>query len=139
MALGSGTSLSRLGGSGGESGLGSLDLLHAECRSLARLLACLLHPGALFYLPRDSLSWVRFLQLRPALPSPARPAPSSRIAAQPSCSCADPDVRRTLDRGMVKSKGKGGKNRRRGKGDSDTKRELTFKEDGQGEISGPAS
>ena len=40
---------------------------------------------------------------------------------------------------MVKSKGKGGKNRRRGKGDSDTKRELTFKEDGQGEISGPAS
>ena len=33
---------------------------------------------------------------------------------------------------MVKNKGKGGKNRRRGKNDSEaTKRELTFKEDGQ--------
>ena len=29
--------------------------------------------------------------------------------------------------------GKGGKNRRRGKNDSDDKRELIFKEDGQGE------
>ena len=33
--------------------------------------------------------------------------------------------------GMVKNKGKGGKNRRRGKADGDMKRELTFKEDGQ--------
>jgi len=34
---------------------------------------------------------------------------------------------------MVKNKGKGGKNRRRGKNDSEaTKRELTYKEDGQG-------
>merc|ERR1712195_417513 len=33
--------------------------------------------------------------------------------------------------GMVKNKGKGGKNRRRGKNDSEAKRELTFKEDGQ--------
>mmetsp|Transcript_21944 Transcript_21944/g.36258 ORF Transcript_21944/g.36258 Transcript_21944/m.36258 type:complete len:144 (+) Transcript_21944:157-588(+) len=33
---------------------------------------------------------------------------------------------------MVKNKGKGGKNRRRGKNDSEqSKRELTFKEDGQ--------
>ena len=32
---------------------------------------------------------------------------------------------------MVKSKGKGGKNRRRGKNDSEVKREITFKEDGQ--------
>ena len=32
---------------------------------------------------------------------------------------------------MVKSKGKGGKNRRRGKNDSEAKREITFKEDGQ--------
>ncbi|KAL1500059.1 hypothetical protein AB1Y20_012736 [Prymnesium parvum] len=33
---------------------------------------------------------------------------------------------------MVKNKGKGGKNRRRGKNDSEaTKRELTYKEDGQ--------
>merc|ERR1711935_620592 len=32
---------------------------------------------------------------------------------------------------MVKSKGKGGKNRRRGKADGDNKRELIFKEDGQ--------
>merc|ERR1711988_1282957 len=32
---------------------------------------------------------------------------------------------------MVKNKGKGGKNRRRGKNDSEAKRELTFKEDGQ--------
>ena len=32
---------------------------------------------------------------------------------------------------MVKNKGKGGKNRRRGKADGDMKRELTFKEDGQ--------
>ncbi len=32
---------------------------------------------------------------------------------------------------MVKNKGKGGKNRRRGKNDSDGKREITFKEDGQ--------
>lgn len=30
--------------------------------------------------------------------------------------------------------GKGGKNRRRGKNDSDDKRELIFKEDGQGEL-----
>ena len=33
---------------------------------------------------------------------------------------------------MVKNKGKGGKNRRRGKADGDMKRELVFKEDGQG-------
>jgi len=32
---------------------------------------------------------------------------------------------------MPKSKGKGGKNRRRGKGDDDERRELIFKEDGQ--------
>ncbi|KAI3427985.1 hypothetical protein D9Q98_006374 [Chlorella vulgaris] len=32
---------------------------------------------------------------------------------------------------MPKNKGKGGKNRRRGKNDSDDKRELIFKEDGQ--------
>merc|ERR1711916_276698 len=32
---------------------------------------------------------------------------------------------------MPKNKGKGGKNRRRGKNDSDTKRELVFREDGQ--------
>ena len=32
---------------------------------------------------------------------------------------------------MPKNKGKGGKNRRRGKNDSDEKRELIFKEDGQ--------
>jgi translation initiation factor 1A len=32
---------------------------------------------------------------------------------------------------MPKAKGKGGKNRRRGKNDTETKRELTFKEDGQ--------
>merc|ERR1712110_824951 len=38
---------------------------------------------------------------------------------------------RTAER-MVKNKGKGGKNRRRGKNDSETsKREITFKEDGQ--------
>ena len=35
---------------------------------------------------------------------------------------------------MVKNKGKGGKNRRRGKADGDMKRELTFKEDGQGRL-----
>lgn len=34
---------------------------------------------------------------------------------------------------MPKNKGKGGKNRRRGKGDGEeNKRELEFKEDGQG-------
>ena len=34
---------------------------------------------------------------------------------------------------MPKNKGKGGKNRRRGKNDNDgVKRELVFKEDGQG-------
>ena len=32
---------------------------------------------------------------------------------------------------MPKNKGKGGKNRRRGKNDSEAKREITFKEDGQ--------
>lgn len=32
---------------------------------------------------------------------------------------------------MPKNKGKGGKNRRRGKNENDEKRELTFKEDGQ--------
>ena len=32
---------------------------------------------------------------------------------------------------MPKAKGKGGKNRRRGKNDGDEKRELVFKEDGQ--------
>ena len=32
---------------------------------------------------------------------------------------------------MPKSKGKGGKNRRRGKNEGDEKRELVFKEDGQ--------
>ena len=32
---------------------------------------------------------------------------------------------------MPKAKGKGGKNRRRGKNDSEDKRELIFKEDGQ--------
>mmetsp|Transcript_5444 Transcript_5444/g.19889 ORF Transcript_5444/g.19889 Transcript_5444/m.19889 type:complete len:141 (-) Transcript_5444:169-591(-) len=32
---------------------------------------------------------------------------------------------------MPKNKGKGGKNRRRGKNDNDEKRELIFKEDGQ--------
>mmetsp|Transcript_20696 Transcript_20696/g.61171 ORF Transcript_20696/g.61171 Transcript_20696/m.61171 type:complete len:136 (-) Transcript_20696:506-913(-) len=32
---------------------------------------------------------------------------------------------------MPKNKGKGGKNRRRGKNDNDSKRELTYKEDGQ--------
>ena len=32
---------------------------------------------------------------------------------------------------MPKNKGKGGKNRRRGRNEGDTKRELTFKEDGQ--------
>eukprot|EP00727_Mastigamoeba_balamuthi_P013989 m51a1_g9212 putative eukaryotic translation initiation factor x-chromosomal-like (161) ;mRNA; f:30436-31143 len=32
---------------------------------------------------------------------------------------------------MPKNKGKGGKNRRRGKNEGDLKRELTFKEDGQ--------
>ncbi|KAG7672949.1 hypothetical protein Ndes2526B_g08525 [Nannochloris sp. 'desiccata'] len=32
---------------------------------------------------------------------------------------------------MPKNKGKGGKNRRRGKNDNDDKRELIFKEDGQ--------
>ena len=37
---------------------------------------------------------------------------------------------------MVKNKGKGGKNRRRGKADGDMKRELTFKEDGQGACAG---
>lgn len=33
---------------------------------------------------------------------------------------------------MPKNKGKGGKNRRRGKNENDEKRELVFKEDGQG-------
>merc|ERR1711935_658870 len=37
----------------------------------------------------------------------------------------------TGTRTMVKNKGKGGKNRRRGKADGDNKRELIFKEDGQ--------
>ena len=32
---------------------------------------------------------------------------------------------------MSKSKGKGGKNRRRGKGDRDSKRELVYKDAGQ--------
>jgi len=32
---------------------------------------------------------------------------------------------------MPKNKGKGGKNRRRGKNDNDSKRELVYKEDGQ--------
>ncbi|KAG8469904.1 hypothetical protein KFE25_006359 [Diacronema lutheri] len=32
---------------------------------------------------------------------------------------------------MPKNKGKGGKNRRRGKNENDSKRELTYKEDGQ--------
>lgn len=37
---------------------------------------------------------------------------------------------------MPKNKGKGGKNRRRGKNDNDDdKRELVFKEDGQGKLS----
>lgn len=37
---------------------------------------------------------------------------------------------------MPKNKGKGGKNRRRGKNDNDDdKRELIFKEDGQGMFS----
>lgn len=36
---------------------------------------------------------------------------------------------------MPKNKGKGGKNRRRGKNDNDDdKRELIFKEDGQGKF-----
>jgi hypothetical protein len=37
---------------------------------------------------------------------------------------------------MPKNKGKGGKNRRRGKNESDEKRELIFKEDGQGRWRG---
>lgn len=38
---------------------------------------------------------------------------------------------------MPKNKGKGGKNRRRGKNDNDDdKRELIFKEDGQGTFEG---
>jgi hypothetical protein len=40
---------------------------------------------------------------------------------------------------MVKNKGKGGKNRRRGKADGDMKRELVFKEDGQGDQQHQAS
>jgi translation initiation factor 1A len=37
---------------------------------------------------------------------------------------------------MPKNKGKGGKNRRRGKSDNDAvKREITFKEEGQGKCS----
>jgi hypothetical protein len=36
---------------------------------------------------------------------------------------------------MPKNKGKGGKNRRRGKNEGEvTKRELTFKEEGQGSL-----
>lgn len=36
---------------------------------------------------------------------------------------------------MPKNKGKGGKNRRRGKNENEeTKRDLLFKEDGQGEV-----
>merc|ERR1711865_1217580 len=41
------------------------------------------------------------------------------------------ELHRAEAESMVKSKGKGGKNRRRGKNDSESKRELTFKEDGQ--------
>lgn len=38
---------------------------------------------------------------------------------------------------MGKNKGKGGKNRRRGKNDNDDeRRELIFKEEGQGTLSG---
>ena len=35
---------------------------------------------------------------------------------------------------LLHTQGKGGKNRRRGKNDSESKRELTFKEDGQGGL-----
>ena len=35
---------------------------------------------------------------------------------------------------MPKNKGKGGKNRRRGKNEGEEKRELIFKEEGQGNI-----
>jgi len=44
------------------------------------------------------------------------------------------ELHRAEAESMVKSKGKGGKNRRRGKNDSESKRELTFKEDGQGGL-----
>lgn len=36
---------------------------------------------------------------------------------------------------MIKGLGKGGKNRRRGKNEGEEKRELIFKEDGQGKDS----
>lgn len=39
---------------------------------------------------------------------------------------------------MPKNNGKGGKNRRRGKNEGEEKRELVFKEDGQGMCRGAA-
>merc|ERR1712137_1534459 len=65
----------------------------------------------------------------------------SKLTGTSSCSWGVLDCRRSATRqtehkeyglGMVKNKGKGGKNRRRGKNDTEgSKREITFKEDGQ--------
>ncbi len=52
--------------------------------------------------------------------------PSVRMPLQTCC------VPHTAVHPLTAAQGKGGKNRRRGKNDSEAKRELVFKEDGQG-------
>eukprot|EP00964_Phaeocystis_antarctica_P146435 scaffold112701_cov78-Phaeocystis_antarctica.AAC.1 len=61
-------------------------------------------------------------------PWPALLASASLSALAPGC-CRLPDAP-----WLWPGSGKGGKNRRRGKNDSESKRELTFKEDGQGGL-----
>ena len=55
------------------------------------------------------------------------------------CASSRPPDRRTAsaEEPSCPAQGKGGKNRRRGKNDSEAKRELTFKEDGQGATAPP--
>ena len=61
----------------------------------------------------------------PFPPFPISPSlPHARAPPPPPPSSPPPNLRGAA--------GKGGKNRRRGKADGDSKRELTFKEDGQG-------
>ena len=74
-------------------------------------------------------------------PRPALLASASLSALAPGC-CQPPcavgsgqgQCASQLKRWLLPTQGKGGKNRRRGKNDSESKRELTFKEDGQGGL-----
>ena len=68
------------------------------------------------------------VRLQLADPINGRHMPLPRLGDLP-CLCASHLTRESL----LLMASQGGKNRRRGKADGDMKRELTFKEDGQGE------